>query len=242
MSSQLQIDGKDYVTATTAGKHFGYTKDYMLLLAKDGKIDGKKIGHKWHINIPSAKSFFAHAEKSREIRRRKISLERKSELKMRTLARSGANQNRTAILETLVIVIIGLSLGATGYLGTVNQNATVADAGGQGFFKSLAVSLYEFISPRTEVVKVITVRTPSDMEHEEIATHIGTTTVTSLIVAPDELFTAETIDAVRDSFSDEVNVSVDPENPDTGVITPQFKNKEGEAYRFLMVPVTTRTP
>ena len=79
------------------------------------------------------------------------------------------------------------------------------------------------------------------MQGASVSTRIGTTTVTSFVVAPDELFTSTTIDSIRDSFSDQVEVTIDPNNPDTGIITPEFKEGKGEPYRFLMVPVTAET-
>jgi hypothetical protein len=43
--------------------------------------------------------------------------------------------------------------------------------------------------------------------------------------------------SIQGSFSDEVSVSIDPHNPDTGIIIPHFKDTDGEEYRYLIVPV-----
>ncbi len=239
MSSVLHIDGKEYVTATTAGKYFGYTKDYMLLLAKEGKIDGQKIAHKWYIHTPTAEIFFKGAERARAERKKIISLERKTELSRHTSRRSLVNHHRTAVLETLVIVIIGLSLGATGYLGTGAHVASAKVAGEGNFFKELAISLYEFISPSEKVAVHNTFESDTrDTDTQEITSE---SEAHSFVVAPADSFTAEVARSVQESFSDEVTVIVDKDNPDTGIIVPQFKNTEGEAYRFLMVPVKTST-
>ena len=61
-----------------------------------------------------------------------------------------------------------------------------------------------------------------------------------IVVAPVENFSATAVDSVRDSFSDEVEVTVDPENADTGIVVPKFKDTRGEPYRFLMVPVNQK--
>lgn len=233
MSNILYIDGKEYHPATLAGKHFGYTKDYILLLIKKEKIDGKKIGNKWYVHIPSAEDYFSHAAKTREVQLQQISLERKAELRKYSahISKKVAHQN-TALIQTLVILILGLSIGATGYLGTtVTQQAAVH--GGTNFFESLALAVYHFIVP--EHTKHIALQ---QEEQTAISAHVGTTTYTSLVVAPDELLTTTTVDSIRDSFSDPVDVSVDLKHPDTGIIVPLFKNHNGEAYRFLMVPVT----
>lgn len=243
MSSTLTIDGKEYVTAVLAGKKFGYTKDYLLMLAKQGKIDGQKIGNRWYINSTSAELFFKDAKKRKTERSMQVREERKLELKKHTrVKRKG--YAKAALVETLVIVIIGLSLGATGYIGT-SSNVASAQNAEYGFFENFAIAIYEFFSPRTEITESYktemraegTSGSSSTIEETAISANIESVTHTSLVVAPDEIFTATTIESVENSFSDEVRVSVDPDNPDTGIIIPIFKEREGEAYRFLMVPV-----
>lgn len=237
MTNVLTVEGKEYVPATEAGLHFGYTKDYVLMLIKQGKIDGKKIGQKWYANLPSGEAFFKAAQSQRDARHKKISSDRKAELKVHTQVRTKTH-SKSALLETLVIVIIGLSLGASGYIGTTS-NMSASSEGDYSFFQNLALSFYTFVSP--EKVLVTSHIQATSAEQTAISAHVGTTTYTSLVVAPDELFTATTIESIQDSFSDEVEVSIDPENPQTGIITPVFKETKGEAYRFLMVPVNEQT-
>lgn len=45
------------------------------------------------------------------------------------------------------------------------------------------------------------------------------------------------LEDIKNSFADEVRIDVDPEDPETGIVTPIFKERTGEAYRFLMVPL-----
>ena len=240
MSATLTINGKEYITAVLAGKKFGYTKDYFLMLAKQGKIDGQKVGNRWYINPISAEDFFTHSKKKKEERSQRVSEERKLELKKHTKVRKKENgYKRAAVVETLVILIIGLSLGATGYIGT-SSNIATAQVTEYGFFENIALSVYSFFSPDSNTLatsqkpKAIPVST---IENTEVSANIGTTTHTSLVIAPNEVFTATTVESVRSSFSDEVEISIDPNNPDTGVIVPIFKERKGEEYRFLIVPV-----
>ncbi len=99
MSSQLILEGKKYTPATLVGERFGYTKEYILLLIKQGKIDGKKIGHKWYAHIPSADHHFKTAARLREVRRKEISESRKAELHAHTKARKVAAPN--AVPQTI---------------------------------------------------------------------------------------------------------------------------------------------
>jgi hypothetical protein len=70
---------------------------------------------------------------------------------------------------------------------------------------------------------------------------ITKTVHTSLVIGPDEVLTTTRTESIRGSFSDDVSVSIDPHNPDTGIIIPHFKDKDGESYRYLMVPVNENT-
>ncbi|MFZ2252680.1 MAG: hypothetical protein WAW13_00730 [Minisyncoccia bacterium] len=248
MANILSIDGKEYTPATIAGKHFEYTKDYMLLLIKRGNIDGRKIGNKWYVHIPSAEVFFKKAKEKRSLRRVEISQTRKAELKEFSKVYAAPNHRRV-LIETFAVLIIALSVGGAGYMGTVPQSAALVSSD-TNFFKTLAVSLYTLVSPGTSVVStemstpiVDEKNTALDEEANVVSEHTRTaTTATAFVVAPEEVFTATSIEAVKDSFSDEVEVTVDPQNPETGIITPIFKKSEGEAYRFLMVPVKVATP
>jgi hypothetical protein len=244
MSNILSVDGKEYVSAIAAGKHFDYSKDYMLLLIKQGKIDGRKIGNKWYVHIPSAEVFFKESKLKRSLRRKEVSQIRKAELEQHTKVRK-TPKHRRVLIETLAVLVVALTIGSTGYIGSSTQVAEVARTE-VGFLERIALSLYLFVSPNDVVSETNstsmstnnTSETSLVSEDNAISAHVGTTTYTSIVVAPNELFTATTIDAVKESFSDEVEVSIDPHDPSTGIITPIFKNKDEEEYRFIMVPVT----
>ncbi len=241
MTSVLIVDGKEFTPATHAGKHFGYTKDYLLLLIKGGKIDGKKIGNKWYVHLPSAEEYFKTAMKDRDAQRRTMSAVRKQELKHHTETRKKTHHHR-ALLETLVIVVIGLSLGTTGYLGSTAQVTTVHESDqAYNSIERLAITLYTFVSPQ----KTTSLAT-QDSVGEDSNTGVGsviqgafaTTSQDSFIVAPAETFNKDSIESIQEAFSDSVEVVIDPENPETGIITPVFRDSQSESYRFLMVPVT----
>ncbi|HEU4677529.1 MAG TPA: hypothetical protein VFS75_02315 [Candidatus Paceibacterota bacterium] len=235
MSNLLNVEGKEFTTATAAAKQLGYTKDYLLLLIKDGKVEGRKIGNKWFVHVPSAERFFRQAAISKVVRRRRISLERKSELERHVRARVGGS-HKAAVLETLAILIIGLSLGATGYLGSVSETASAGSS--LAFLERLAISFHGLFAPEE-------VRTDFGNTDIAVPTTTATTSVATerpspaMIVAPAESFTEDSVDALKESFSDEVNVTVDPNDSHTGIIVPVFKSGPGEPYRFLLVPMAS---
>jgi hypothetical protein len=253
MSQSLTINDREYIPAGEVGRHFGYTRDYILTLSRDGKIDGRKVGHRWYVNLDSAKTFFESAQAEREVRRQVVSEVRKAELRSHQQNSVGAHVS-TALTETLAILVIGLLMGVTGYLGTsTQQQATLSDSD-FSFFKELAISFYEFISPQGTVVtetkteakssENISAKTavadevsnvPDSIVYDDL---VATTTYTSLVIGTEQVLTTTTVESIRESFSDEVSVSIDPHNPDMGVVIPNFKDAEGESYRFFMVPVT----
>jgi hypothetical protein len=258
MSESLIFDEKKYMSATVAGKYFGYTKDYMLMLAKQGKIDGKKIGHKWFIYLPSAEAYFISAKYDREVRRRELSDSRKRELEARVaevvkvekerqeiIARK-LSHTRVALLETLVIVFLGISVGSFGYLGSTNP-ASLVQTENQSVFKTLAISVYNFFTGvetedrKEPYVSQNVLVSELGQGESSVSMHLGTTTHTSLIVAPEEVIQMTDLESVEQSFSDSVSVSFDEGNANAGVVTPQFRDGEGESYRFLMVPIQVQT-
>jgi hypothetical protein len=250
MSQSLTINDREYIPAGDVGKHFGYTRDYILTLTREKKIDGQKIGHRWYVNLESAEKFFELAKVEREARRQEVSTIRKAELKSYTPSVQKTSRESNALVETFAIAFIGILIGVTGYVGTsVQQQALLGDSD-FSFLKTLAISFYDLVSPSPAVVVSEpsessvansfgdTAATPSIENPVAYDDLVATTTYTSLVVGSDQVLTTTTIQTIRESFSDDVSVSVDPHNPDSGVIIPHFKNKDGNEYRFLMVPVT----
>jgi hypothetical protein len=240
MSESLTINGTEYVSANNAGKRFGYTGTYIIMLAKEGKVDGRKVGSRWYIDLGSVGRFVNDAKKVRAARNEYVSRERRDELRKHTRVLSNPRKAHSkALMETFAILVIGLAIGAMGYLGTTPaQYANVAQTN-VSFFERLAVALYEFVSPKSSVtVNEVTIVPGTDDESLPAVT-VGTTTHTALVIGPNEVMNTTTIDSIRESFSDDVSVSIDPDHPDTGIIIPHFKKKDGEAFRFIMVPVNT---
>ena len=237
MSEVLTIEGIQYVSATHAGNHFGYTKDYLSMLINAGKIEGHKVGRKWYVNFNSAEIFFKTAHEQRTAYRKHISAERKKELHHHTQVRT-AHRPQNAILETLVILILGLSMGVTGYLGTTVHQASVT-ASNTSFLKNIAIALYTFITPTETVSVALSPHMQSPERTTQYASagtlYSNSSTTSALIVLPPA--SATDTDTIAESFSDAVIVTPDPQHPNTGVVTPIFKNTKGEPYRFLLVPM-----
>jgi hypothetical protein len=232
MSSILQIEGNEYHPATVAAKQFGYTKEYLLMLAKQGKVDGRKVANKWYIKLSSAEEYFTEARGTQEERRRAVSEARKRELHERNLHRvhngvrtQRINRRTLALAETAAVVVIGLTIGVTGYMGgeVGRQQASLASAG--DFVDAVALSLYRAIVPEPRSMQA-----PTAVE-DSSSTHVVSDApwAGSLVHSPAR--------AVQESFSDTVAVIFNEADPSVAVVTPFFKTGAGEPYRFLLTPV-----
>lgn len=245
------ISNREYHPAGDIGKHFGYTRDYILMLAREGKIDGKKIGHRWYVNFESAQNFFDKAKVDRDVRKQQIREERLRELQTREkkVAACDRVSHVTPLLATSLLASVMLVALLVGTL-PVNQSAQILSSVEESSspWANFAQALYDFFSFK-EVKEVAVspeeilgrgIGTQGEGVHDPIEDRTVTTTRTvhtSLVIGPDETMTVTEMELIRDTFSDEVSISIDPENPDTGIVIPHFKKGEGEAYRFLMVPV-----
>ncbi len=280
--NQTAVDS--YLPATEVGRNFGYTKDYILMLIKQGKIDGVKIKNKWHADQKSARVFFENAKIEREQRRKRLSASRKAELLMSQKSQTfetAQNQNggntatqvverkdelevvssdsapirtplvtpsRVAVLQTALVLFLGVSVGMLGYLGT--KEVAIQTQKEFGFFERMAISVNDLFSPVSNPHTILTATKQTDegmTEHINtniasvaLSMQISTTTHTSIIIDTDEVVTTTTIDTIEDSvrgaFSDDVEVMIDPEDEDAVLVTPKFIDGDGETQRFRIVP------
>jgi hypothetical protein len=183
MSQVLTINGRDYIPAGRVGKHFGYTRDYILTLAREGKIDGQKIGHRWYVNLASAEKYFSSAKVVREERKQLIREERRAELRSHLVSKKKSSRS-SALVETVALLIIALVVGMTGYVTQSNSSSedqvALTYASDASFLEKLAVSIYNFISPEpevlvTEVVEYVPVdaleKAEMGMSHHKLSEH-----------------------------------------------------------------------
>jgi hypothetical protein len=237
MPKIIVIDNVEFIPASRAGKFVGYTPDYVSKLARENKIRATRNGRHWYVDLASLEFFKDAAQQEKHLRADDIRAERKLEQKLYRQQAVDAGTPFFALAQTAIVVLLGFWLGAGGYfvISDRDQQAQVR----HNALERLAIAVYELFSPNERLEETTSIVEVREGEPNYRVTTEGaesTTTFTSLIVAPDELFTEEQVAEVRSSFSDEVEVSIDPEHPDTGIITPIFKDRRGEEYRFLMMP------
>lgn len=245
------VSNREYHPAGDIGKHFGYTRDYILMLTRDGKIDGKKIGHRWYINFDSAQKFFDEAKVERDVRKKQIREERLRELEqhgVKVVARERVGRAVPVLAVSLLTAVMFVALLVSAVPSSQSGTAILSAEDTPSLWEEFAQSVYDFFTFTTEDVstegeghvQIAEIENREVLAPKEAGDGTVTTTRTvhtSLVIGPDETMTVTDVEEIRESFSDDVSVSIDPHNPDTGIIVPHFKDGDGEAYRFLMVPV-----
>lgn len=259
MPKTYNVDDRDLVTTQEAAKIFNYTSDYITKLAREGKIEACKKSRQWFVSLDSIRQFCLKTQEERDVRSQEIREERLRERQERKEATelpellsvwqsstyAFVHTTHVALVQTMVILVLGLLVGVSGY-GILNSERITQQASVIESAERIAVALFTFISPQAEEEVVsVEVVSESDLTSSHGTESQGSSTAAgtpgSLIVAPYEILTDAQVAEIRNSFSDEVNVSVDPMNPDSGIIVPRFRERSGDRYRFLIAPIVRPT-
>ena len=225
----LEEDSKMLPTKEVA-KRVGYTPDYVARLAREGKVIAKQEGRQWLVSPDSVKLFALEAEaekreRQKELREERMRERQRSKVQTQTVAVvSRVDQTApAALLQTVAVFACAVLFGSL--LWTTQSQALnlQAFAFGAGAISDQIVSLFD-LSGWFDGAPESDISTPTSAQP---AFGIG--------VLPGDATEAE-MQAVKDSFSDEVSVEFADNR--TGVITPVFKHATGtESYRFLLVPI-----
>jgi len=252
MTQKREINGKKYLSAREASKLVSYSSDYIGRLAREKKILAERVGNQWFVEPESLKFFTLNAEAEKrnrkELLREERLVERAKKIRQNeeeTFAAALKSKNQIAIAQTAIIsacFFLFLNIVWFSLESKLNVQALfggLTEIGGSLSEKVMApipdflsqVASFAFVqSFDASAQKDDILPTKQDAIDSSKSDFQG-------IVLFDEVeeVTAAYIDDVRESFSDEVQVEFDTD--DSGVITPVFKERTGDSYRFLLVPV-----
>ena len=257
MSSSIQFQGKQYLSSKEAGSISGYTNDYISRLAREGKIDATRVGTQWFVEPKSLDAFLQNALKVREARKEMLRAERKKErttfalpgtpvlaramsmpspLSARPFDFSG--EHSAAHQTALLAVLSGVALATIFVLlpTTISSQNTASLVSGVQRLGSVASLNFEL--PYFSVLEdMISLRWFGGLfaVTEVPASQSAAGDLEGIVVMPSTT-PEKTLAAVRNSFSDNVEVSLD-KGGRSGVIKPVFKEGVGNTYRFVMVPL-----
>ncbi|MCD5381967.1 MAG: hypothetical protein LR017_01475 [Candidatus Pacebacteria bacterium] len=258
MSEYLEIHGTQYVPVSVAAKKFGYTSDYLTKLAREKRIAASKINGRWFVSLDSVEDTVVQLENNKVRTSKQTSIERKRVFAAQpmpvyeataSLHTKVGTQKRHALAQATIIALIGVLFGLGGYTMSNSQVALVAHAD-WGFFEQVAVRWYTFISKDRRIAHQPTVVSHEYERVGQVSTHtetptphphavVATTTNTGvLVMSPHmDVQTMEQLDALRNSFSDDVHIIFDSKDMQQGALVPEFKDATGDAYQFILVPV-----
>jgi hypothetical protein len=72
MSDEIFFDGVQYISAADAAEFSGFTRDYVALLCRHKKVDGRRVGRNWYVSERSLKAFILQQQYDREQRRNEL--------------------------------------------------------------------------------------------------------------------------------------------------------------------------
>ena len=241
-------DIKKFVSARIAAKRVGYSQDYVSRLAREGKVASQKEGKQWMIDLDALKLFSLEQQREKRERQGELSQKRKEEQVLKNfkqydpvVASAHRSLTLTPLLESAVVsvclALIGvLSFNVSFYNVTgsnlvagVHQATTdVQDA----FVLESALTLWN-----TLVTEKIVERTGeedtsvTDIAHEGhiVVPQITASSGVIIVRAHEGAYDAQ---SVEEAFSDPV--AVEFHSSHSGVIVPEFRERHGERYPFVL--------
>lgn len=245
--------------ARSAGKLVGYSSDYVTRLAREGKVEAIQTGRHWLVDIDSLKMFTLEVQAEKRQRAAKIREERKKELALASVGVVSEEEvenkvddyiksNQVSAWAQTVALGTCLFLFSTlfwfAFENDLNHRNLVAGFGYvvEDLKESLSAPLpdylsqlasFAFVESKQDVARELPDRrtegTSMDSNNSSWSSYEG------IVIFGDDSVSSAEVDRIRDSFSDPVTVSFDDE--DTGVITPIFKERSDDSYRFLLAPI-----
>jgi hypothetical protein len=64
MASEIEVNGKKYLSSKLAARESGYAQDYIGQLARAGSIDAKRSGGLWYVDLDSVRAHKANSTES----------------------------------------------------------------------------------------------------------------------------------------------------------------------------------
>lgn len=213
MKDTIILQDKIYISAKRVHEIFGYTSDYVGQLCRAGKLEARMVGRSWFV---TEKSVADHKVQSLKVLNPRIAVEEARVSSRHAVKMAFASILCAALLSSVVYVSVPSQTLLSASFGSVSQE--IIKAISALFFKT-----------SSEIVVV----------HESSAKPLSHDGWNGMVVTP-SLGSVEANAAlekkIRDSFSDEVVVSMNKDGR-SGIVTPVFKKTEGEDFLYVLVPV-----
>lgn len=256
MSTQVEINGKTFLSIKDAAKLVSYSRDYVARLAREEKIVASQVGRQWFVDTVSLKSFAEVADLEKSVHKLRLSAERKREqtVKSEVLSIKGEMQSRAvhdrfkAQMITMLVLGFGLFSGMAIY-----TTSAILSASEENTARLASASIPQTpttVLPAVSKVDELQLADPQETalynnvveqpifidESETRAMSIGDSEGVFLMAREGEVKTEA---EVAKLFSDEVEVEFKDDN--TGVVR-YTADETGEVteYPFVSVPVKAK--
>jgi len=242
MSSALEIDGKKFYPIKIVASEVSYSRDYITRLAREGKITATNVGRQWFVDLESLKSYSESSTIEADIRKKRLSEERKIEQEKILAVNKKKSQrevkvkyfNAFATVTASLVLTFGLLGGwATYYILDLEAYKNIA-------LNSFVVTQPQVgLVPVSENIKVSTNVSPSVINSETIqqpsqmVRPIGDDVASGVLLLPQGGANAY----ATEMFSDEVKVITADDGTQMIVRVDEYGNPTGNIIPFVVVPV-----
>lgn len=246
MSNSIDINGKELLTIKDASGLVDYSRDYITRLARERKIVATQIGRKWYVDIDSLKNYQSVAKAEQEIKKRRLSDDRKQELAIKAVKEKRhatvtqqAERKVPVVALAGFIVFLGLSVGVAMEHGVRDGFVTLSQIANTRIGFESADTALELERDESVYAEPITTETlepifkPTATQNVLQAKHSG------LMLLPD---TENARVEAQDYFSDPVDVVTATSGESYLVRTNKDGEPIGELVPFVVVPVNSHSP
>ena len=252
---------ENYISLQGATEYCDYSQEYLSLRARQGKLKSVKFGRNWVTKREWLDEYLQKVEEYNNFKIKQVSPPKNLPVEPPTSINFFQPQFAVAIVLTVVFLFTGLFLikeNSEIAIDRVYDNSHLAEIEkgsggmltdyfswiGQQFFGvgKKFVQVYEIANDFLERKISQTVSNFSTKEKTEVVQEPKTAqepppqpVEEGLVIIPSTDKDEETIKKIKESFSDEVKVELKDET--SGIITPVFREGDGENYLYILVPI-----
>ena len=245
MSAAIDINGKKLLPIKEAISVVDYSRDYVTRLARERKIVATQIGRKWYIDIDSLKNYQATAQAEQEIKKRRLSDQRKKDLAIKAMKEEKRREARKKLRRKTPAMAVLAVIVATGFgIGVWLEPQAQEGFTDLGQLANVRTGLPETTSGQLTVADI--------KERQELATEKPmvpnfTPNASQRILDAESgllLLPYGTTSAVmvNEYFSDPITTVVDTDGNTSVVRTDAEGQPMGDEIPFLIVPVNSDSP
>jgi hypothetical protein len=252
-------ENQQYISLQEAGEYCNYSQEYLSLRSRQGKLKSVKIGRNWVTTKEWLREYLETVEDYKSNFKVKYIAPPANlpvEASVKTVSFWTVIKNLFQYRQPRFAFIVGLALISLSFFGifgkiVIDNNIPLAAniSSGQevAYQTSGAGSLlkeysqwvyYQFSTLDEKFAKAYNAIKSFSFKKEKPKEELVTVQPgkEGMVVIPSSGKDEEVKKKITESFSDETKVEITDET--SGYITPVFKEKEGDKYLYILVPVT----